>query len=271
MTATGRMRRTSARLKGRMVRAAGSSVAAVRRRATPATLRPGTTVVTVNWNSVEFLRPMLEAVVAMSPRDTEILVVDNGSTDGSRDFLASRPDLRAMLLPVNVGHGVALDLALPTVSTEYIAVLDVDAFPISDRWLSAALASLADGAQIAGARMIRNFVHPCYLVTRTDLIHRFGLTLRPVGSLDPRPSRAPLFLDVGEALSQRVMIRFGGTRALRFFEPTSIRGPGSTGTVFGDLVYHNLYATQGVHHGEALRAFREAFADYHPALWESLR
>ena len=31
---------------------------------------------------------------------------------------------------------------------------------------------------------------------------------------------------------------------LHFFEPTSQRGPGDVGTVFGDLVYHNFYSTR---------------------------
>jgi hypothetical protein len=31
---------------------------------------------------------------------------------------------------------------------------------------------------------------------------------------------------------------------LHFFEVTEQRGPGDVGTVFGDLVYHNFYATR---------------------------
>ena len=31
---------------------------------------------------------------------------------------------------------------------------------------------------------------------------------------------------------------------LHYFEVTSQRGPGDVGTVFGDLVYHNFYATR---------------------------
>ena len=81
------------------------------------------------------LRVPLDAIRAMSPRDTEIVVVDNGSSDGSIDFLRSRRDVRVMALPSNLGHGVALDLGVARVRTEYLAVLDVDAFPISDRWL----------------------------------------------------------------------------------------------------------------------------------------
>jgi glycosyltransferase involved in cell wall biosynthesis len=222
--------------------------------------------VTVNWNSLAFLRLTIEAIRATSPVDTEIIVFDNGSSDGSLEYLRSRSDVRAMRSPINLGHGVALDLTVASVDTEYLVVLDVDAFPISDRWLPESLDALERGAQVAGGRMNRNFVHPSFLVTRTSVIHRYGMTFRPVGSLSKLESSAPLFLDVGEALSQRMIVKFGGARALHFYEATSVRGPGGTGQVFGDLVYHNVYATQGSHQNSALQVFEEEFDRYHPGL-----
>lgn len=258
-------RRWGGAIKGRLVRNAGSLYAAASRRR-PHRYRPGVTVVTVNWNSLPFLRRSLSAVTAMSPDDTELLVVDNGSSDGSAAWAAARDDVRLIRLPINVGHGVALDIAITRIDTEFVAVLDVDAFPVSDRWLADSLEALESGAQIAGARMHRNFVHPCFLVTRTPVLHQYGLTFRPVGSLAGRSVRAPLFLDVGEALSQRLIVKFGGGQALHFFEITSVRGPGGTGAVFGDLVYHNQYATQGGEHTNALEIFEAAFAEHHPDL-----
>lgn len=259
--------RAIGRAKGRAVRGVGATVARVRRPGRDATYRPGVTVVTVSWNSLPFLRVMLDATRAMSPSDTEILVVDNGSSDGSVEYLRTRNDVRVMRLPTNVGHGVALDLAMAAVDTEYAALLDVDAFPISDRWLDESIAALNAGAQIAGARMHRNFVHPCFLVTRPRLLHEYGLTFRPVGSLAVSKKKAPLFFDVGEALTQRVILKFGGGRAIHYFEITSLRGPGNAGQVFGDLVYHNLWATHGNRRGEALELFREAVDQYHPGIW----
>lgn len=252
--------------KARLIRMAGTSAAAIRKRRLPRDYRPGVTVLTVNWNSLPFLRRMLAAVEAMSPPGTKIVVVDNASTDGSREYLAQREGIRALLLPLNVGHGVALDLAVPGVDTEYLAVLDIDAFPVAPDWLEQSIAALENGAQLAGAHLHRNFIHPSFLVTRTRVLHEYGLTFRPVGSLARLDRSAPLFLDVGEALSQRMIVKFGGGRALHFFEPTSTRGPGLAGSVFGGIVYHNLYATQGTGKGNALGMSEEAFAEHHPDL-----
>jgi hypothetical protein len=260
------VRPTLGALKAGGVRYAGIAAGRALRARASHPLRDGVTVVTVNWNSLHYLERMLQAVRAMSPRETDIVVVDNGSTDGSREFLRDRSDLRTMLLPTNLGHGLALDIAVPGVSTTHLAVLDVDAFPVSNRWLEESIGALDAGAQVAGARLHRNFVHPSFLVTRTDVVRRFGLTFRPVGSLRRLSTSAPLFLDVGEALSQRLVVKYGGGSALHFFEATSVVGPGLAGSVFGGLVYHNLYGTQGEGREAARQRFDDAFAAHLPML-----
>ncbi len=49
--------------------------------------RPFVSVVTVNYNGGELLEPFLDSVAAqdLGPDDIELIVVDNGSTDGSLD------------------------------------------------------------------------------------------------------------------------------------------------------------------------------------------
>lgn len=253
-------------LKGQAIRSTGAAVAALLRRRKPTSYRQGVTVMIVNWNSLPFLQATLAATRAMSPDDVELLVVDNASTDGSREFLAAQDDVRTIELPVNVGHGVALDIGASSIDTEYLAVLDVDAFPVSSSWLDESVGALRSGATVAGARMHRNFVHPCFLVTETETLHRYGLTFRPVGSLSSLEREAPLFLDVGEALCQRAIVKFGGGKALHFFEITDALGPGPARAVFGDLVYHNMYATQGRGQQGAPDSWRDAMHRFHPDL-----
>ena len=252
------------------VRGAGRLSARWMRWRAPAVDRPGVTVVTVNWNSRRYLEGLVAAVRATSPPGTRILVVDNASSDGSREALRASGEVESVLLPVNFGHGVALDIGMSRVRTEYAAVLDVDSFPISEDWLPQSLGALARGAKVTGARMHRNYVHPCFLVTRTALVRELRLSFVPVGSLARRETAAPLFLDVGEALSQRMLIKFGGGGALHLFPVTSVRGPGGAGAVYGDLVYHNQFATQGAHRDVAFELWREAFAEYHPGLRSGL-
>jgi glycosyltransferase involved in cell wall biosynthesis len=210
-------------------------------------LRPGAvTVVTVNWNSSAFLAVLLELVRRRSPSSVEIIVVDNASRDNTRALLAERPDVRAVFLPMNVGHDLAMDIGFLLARTEYVVALDVDAFPLHERWLDELLAPLGEGVQIAGARLNRQYVHPCCLAMRTA---RFVLRKHSFRSnYRPREADRDASGDVGEDMSMREAGR------LKFFDPTSQRGPGDVGTVFGGLVYHNFYSTR-------FGATRDAFLD----------
>jgi glycosyltransferase involved in cell wall biosynthesis len=200
-------------------------------------LRAGqVTIVTVNWNSCQHLRALLRIVRRRTSRGVRILVVDNGSSDGSRELLARESDARAVKLPFNVGHDLALDIGFLLVDTEYVVALDLDAFPLHERWLEELLGPLLSSSEISGARLNREYVHPCCLAMRTARFVERKHTFR--SHYQPRTHGRDASGDIGEEMSAREAGR------LHFFDPTSQRGPGDVGTIFGDLVYHNFYATQ---------------------------
>jgi len=195
-----------------------------------------TTVVTVNWNSARYLAVLLELVAERSPPGTEITVVDNASRDDTRAVVAQHPGARLVRFPVNVGHEIALDTGFLLARTEYVVALDVDAFPLHARWLDELTGALRDGAEVAGARLNRHYVHPCCLAMRTARFVARRHSFR--ADYVPRTETSDASGDVGEAISAAEADR------VRFFDVTSQRGPGDVGTVFGDLVYHNFYSTR---------------------------
>jgi glycosyltransferase involved in cell wall biosynthesis len=222
-------------------------------------------VVTVNWNSWEHLRVLIDVVRRRSPPSTKILVVDNGSRDNSRVRLAERNDVKTVRLPANLGHELAMDIGVLLVDTEFVVALDVDAFPLHDRWLQELLAPLDAGSAVSGARLNRQYVHPCCWAMRTRRFVERGHSFR--SDYRPREGGRDASGDVGEAISERELPN------LHFFEVTSQRGPGDVGTVFGELVYHNFYATRFnatsertldgvVEAGEPGRAWDEALQRY---------
>jgi glycosyltransferase involved in cell wall biosynthesis len=229
-------------------------------------LSPGqVTVLTVNWNSLDFLTVLIDTVRRRSPAGTHILVMDNGSREHVRAQLASTPEVSVVSLPINMGHDLALDLGVLLCRTEYVVALDVDAFPLHDRWLDELLAPLQAGAQVSGARLNREYVHPCCWAMRTARFVSEGHSFR--NRYIPRAAGRDASGDVGEEISAREAPR------LHFFEVTSQRGPGDVGTVFGDLVYHNFYSTRFratddrvldsvVERPEAERAWEEALERY---------
>lgn len=58
---------------------------------------PRVTVVLCSYNQCEYLREAVESVLAQTFEDWELLVIDNGSTDGSQDVLRSFGDRRVRL------------------------------------------------------------------------------------------------------------------------------------------------------------------------------
>jgi glycosyltransferase involved in cell wall biosynthesis len=245
-----------ARLKRRLIELFGTSLGVLERlRSSDEDIGDGVTIVTVNWNTLPFLEALVEAVRARSPENTRLIVIDNASNDGSREFLRSQPDIDSVLLPVNVGHGRALDIGCARALTTTIALLDVDAFPISQDWLERPLAELDNGKKLSGAYFHRNFIHPCFMVFRRDLLLNITVGFSPVGRTSTGP-KFGLFLDVGEAVSQAVAVEFG-TSALDKIPVTERLGDGKQ-AVFGDAVFHNFYSTYGPGRLDATERFEFA-------------
>lgn len=68
----------------------------------------------------------MESVRAQSYQDFEIIALDDGSTDGSREWLSSQPDLRVVFNDQNLGTYGTLNRGLEMASGEFIAVLNDD-------------------------------------------------------------------------------------------------------------------------------------------------
>jgi len=129
------------------------------------------------------------------------------------------------------------------VGTEFFVLLDVDAFPFSDRWLPEVLDALRAGASVAGGHVHREYVHPSFLAMRTDDFARRKHSFTVVGKWRKGvKGGGEGYRDAGEDISLRERARRGA--AATYFVPvTEKKGPGMLGTVFGDVVYHNFFST----------------------------
>ena len=68
----------------------------------------GVTVVMPVFNGERWVRDAVGSVLEQVVAPLEILVVDDGSTDGTSDFLKKRHDVILLKHPVNRGYGAAL-------------------------------------------------------------------------------------------------------------------------------------------------------------------
>ncbi|HMW55709.1 MAG TPA: glycosyltransferase family 2 protein [Accumulibacter sp.] len=115
------------------------------------------TVVVVNWNAGQLLRRCIEHLLRQTHSAQHIVVVDNGSNDGSADFLDATPDIELFRLGCNVGFASANNIAIQHCKTEFVALLNPDAFPEPD-WLERLLAAAVNypGATAFGSRLLRD-------------------------------------------------------------------------------------------------------------------
>ncbi|HEY5815321.1 MAG TPA: glycosyltransferase family 2 protein [Solirubrobacterales bacterium] len=77
-----------------------------------------------SWNTLRFLPGCLESL-AEQGAELELLVVDNGSTDGSAEYL-QREGVPHVLLPENVGFAAAVNLGVARTRAAAILVLNAD-------------------------------------------------------------------------------------------------------------------------------------------------
>ena len=81
----------------------------------------------VNYNGIEVLSETLRCAYASNPAPASVLVVDNGSTDGSVDGIEDRyPGLRLIALSENRGAAMARNRLLTEAETELVMLLDND-------------------------------------------------------------------------------------------------------------------------------------------------
>ncbi len=113
-------------------------------------------VVIPNYNGRAFVKACLAALIQDAP-EAEILLVDNGSTDGSRELVEECfPQVRVIALDQNYGFCRAANEGMKAARFPYVVLLnnDTEVLPGFTRALVSAL-QLDPGAFSAGAKMIQ--------------------------------------------------------------------------------------------------------------------
>ena len=92
-----------------------------------------TTVIIPNYNGKHFLFDCLNALAEQSAPAFYTIVVDNGSTDGSLEYLAEAwPKVQVIALPKNTGFCHAVNVGVQAAETPYVLLLNNDTIPEKD-------------------------------------------------------------------------------------------------------------------------------------------
>jgi glycosyltransferase involved in cell wall biosynthesis len=96
---------------------------------------PQATFLMSTFNAGSFLRHAIESVLAQTDARWRLVVVDDGSEDGSAEVVSEYDDPRITLVALerNVGQTAALNLGLDLIETPWVARLDQDDMAAPDR------------------------------------------------------------------------------------------------------------------------------------------
>src|SRR2546422_9955025 len=101
------------------------------------------TIIVNNYNYGRFLREAVDSALNQTYRNTEVIVVDDGSTDGSPEIIASYGDRIIPVLKQNGGQNSALNAGFSLSRGDVILFLDSDDVLVPTA-VEAALEALAE-------------------------------------------------------------------------------------------------------------------------------
>ncbi|HCR83177.1 MAG TPA: glycosyltransferase family 2 protein, partial [Lachnospiraceae bacterium] len=85
------------------------------------------TIIIPNYNGKHFMKPCLDSLKNQSLSDFKILVVDNGSTDGSLSYMEENyPHIEVIALGKNFGFSRAVNEGIRHTRTPYVILLNND-------------------------------------------------------------------------------------------------------------------------------------------------
>ncbi|MEE2699915.1 MAG: glycosyltransferase family 2 protein [Bacteroidota bacterium] len=110
-----------------------------------------TAVVVLNWNGKDWLEKFLPIIIKQ--RNTaEIIIADNGSTDGSLSFLEENfPAITIIECKENLGFAGGYNKALNQIHAEYYVMLNSDV-EVSENWLSPIISLMDSDRKIAACQ-----------------------------------------------------------------------------------------------------------------------
>ncbi len=84
-------------------------------------------IIILTCNSIKFIKPCLDSILSQDYKDSELIIVDNGSKDGTVDFIRQNyPGVRLIENRENLGAAKARNQGIEVSRGEWVLTLDCD-------------------------------------------------------------------------------------------------------------------------------------------------
>lgn len=132
-------------------------------------------VIIPSWNGKHLLEVCLPSLKKQSFKDFEIIIIENGSTDGSKEYVEKNyPEFKLITLEKNIGFSPAVNMGIEKARGEYIVLINNDTKV--DKNCLKYLVKCAEERQDVGmiAAKMLNFYNPKLIDSAGDYIDAVG-------------------------------------------------------------------------------------------------
>jgi GT2 family glycosyltransferase/2-polyprenyl-3-methyl-5-hydroxy-6-metoxy-1,4-benzoquinol methylase len=116
-----------------------------------------TSIVIITYNQVEYTRQCLDSIRLLTDEPFELIVVDNGSTDGTLEFLRALSDVRVIENGTNRGFPAAVNQGIAVAAGKQVLPLNNDVL-VTTGWLGRILRALHSDRKVGLVGPRSNFV-----------------------------------------------------------------------------------------------------------------
>ena len=137
---------------------------------------PLASIVVLSWNGLQHLEVCLGSLVRQTLADVELILVDNGSTDGTAEWVRERfPTVRIERVEQNLGVPGGMNHGIRAARGAFIGILNNDT-EIDPRWAEACVAAFREHPEAGAiASRVRLFWRRTHLDTAGDLFFTAGM------------------------------------------------------------------------------------------------
>lgn len=161
-------------------------------------------IIVLNFNGLNFLKECLPSIRRQTYKNIEIIVIDNDSSDGSREFLQNLGDVRLIANPANYGYAKANNIAARQAHGNFLFFLNNDTKLFPD-----VIAQLISGYKD------KSILAPAHLLPSSHNVPRIGNGMDifgyPYGKEDPK-EKTKIFYSDGASIfiKKKDFWRIGG-------------------------------------------------------------
>jgi hypothetical protein len=144
--------------------------------------KPRVSVIVLNWNGKHFLEKCLDSLLNQDYTNFEVLLVDNGSTDGSVEFVKEKfgknTNLKVIALKKNYGFSKGNNIGIKYAQGDYVIILNNDTV-VKPNWLIELVSVMESDAKIGAAQSrLLSLADKRTIDSAGDFVDYYGLSIR---------------------------------------------------------------------------------------------